>query len=88
MISPKHLQDYCLLQNNNQSTCRYLGMINSGPRKGVRVCLKLSKRQKKRVDESVAFLLESKDETNLITNNIQLGDNCMGLIILKYLIQE
>ena len=83
MISVAHLRDVCLVNNMVGGKCRYLGQIRGTDKK---VCLKLSKRQYKRINEATAFLLED-EKKNGKSVNISLGDGCGGYVILRYYMQ-
>lgn len=86
MLSEKHLKDVCLLYDQTHKKCRYLSQDEMDYSKFH--CLKLSGEAAEIDEEIEDFIRECKIKNkNPYAEDVPLGDNCAGFLILRNLEQ-
>lgn len=93
MLSPKQLQNICLLWNAvnrsraNHKMCRYLYQDDVDHRKWY--CSKLHPSKKDKVDAAVIDYTKDCKKRGVDPKSqlVPLGDNCSGFPILKHILQ-
>jgi hypothetical protein len=86
-LSQKHLEDVCMLYSGDSRTCRYL--IDDDQGHGKWYCLKMRPEECKKINLRLReFLRDCKKKgIDPISQNIPLGDNCQGYLLLRDLEQ-
>lgn len=82
MLSLKQLNDVCLQNQNSSDRCRYLHQDERDISKWL--CLKLSSKRQQ-IDEEIEDYLDEMRKLNRdpYKDNLPLGDNCGGYIVLR-----
>ena len=85
-LSNNQVSDVCLLGQGTQQ-CRYLAEDDVVVNKFY--CLKKSKDKKEKIDTEVSFLVKDlkRQGKDISNQNIPIGNNCRGYIILKHIEQ-
>lgn len=82
MLSKKHLDDVCLFYDQTHRKCRYLSQDEMDYNKFH--CLKLSSEAAEIDEEIDEFIAECKSKgRNPYKEDLPLGDNCPGYLILR-----
>lgn len=82
MLSEKHLKDVCLLYDQTCKKCRYLSQDEMDYNKFH--CLKLSGEAAEIDEEIEEFFQECKNKNkNPYAEDLPLGDNCAGFLVLR-----
>lgn len=86
MLSKKHMQKYCLIDDPTHKRCRYLAEDDF--MLGKNQCMKKTS-IKEIIDDEVESLVVICNKRNIDPKNekIPMGDNCQGYLPLKYLEQ-
>lgn len=82
MLSKKHLNDVCLLYDQTCRKCRYVSQDEMDYNKFH--CLKLSSEAAEIDQEISEFVKECKERgKDPYKEDVPLGDNCLGYLILR-----
>lgn len=86
MLSKKHMQKYCLVDDMTYKRCRYLAEDDFVL--GKNQCMKHTT-QRIVIDEEIVSLINISLTSNADprSENIPMGDNCQGYLPLKHVIQ-
>ena len=86
MLSKKHMQKYCLIDDETYRRCRYLEEDDFVL--GKNQCMKHTS-QKDAIDDEIQSLINICIKKNIdpTQENIAMGDNCQGYLPLKHLEQ-
>ena len=86
MLSKRHLEDVCLVNENDHTKCKYLAQDDLDWSKYY--CLKKSK-NKASIDAIIDEHMEDcvKNGKDPTADNEALGDNCDGYLVMKHVMQ-